>query len=145
MITVQTPPQPLVCKLAAVVSDKLEIGVAMNALAHMSLGLGTILGPDNGKMCDYVDASGNSHPSISAYPYIILKGRPGKIREAVETAKAQGIQVVDFVDTMTVGTYLEQLQRTQAAEHDALNYYGAAFFGPLEAVTALTKKFSLFR
>jgi hypothetical protein len=131
--------------LAAVISDKLEPGIAMNALAHISLGMGSLLGPDQAMMCDYQDADGTHHPSISAYPYIVLKGRPNKIREAIETAHAQDIQVVEFVNTMTIGSYTEQLQRTQTTPYAELEYYAAVFFGDVAAVSEITKKFSLFR
>lgn len=146
MITLETPAHSLTFKLAAVLNEKLETGTAMNALAHMSLGLGTLLGPDKALMCDYRDGSGISHSSISAYPYIILKGRPGKIREAVELARTQtNITVVDFIHTMTIGSYIDQLAKTAATPSTELEFYGAAFYGETEAVNALTKKFSLFR
>lgn len=145
MITSETPPQTLTKKLAAVVSEKLEPGVAMNALAHMALGLGTVLGPDEALMCDYRDSDGVSHPSISAYPFIVLRGRPNKIREAIQNAKTSGVRVVDFTNSMTIGTYTEQLERTKATSNADLEFYGAVFYGDIEAVGALTKKFSLFR
>ncbi|MDD3182012.1 MAG: DUF2000 domain-containing protein [Alphaproteobacteria bacterium] len=115
----------------------------MNALAHMSLGMGTLLGPEEALMCDHADKDSVSHPYISAYPYIVLKGRPNKIREAVEVAKAQGIQAVNFVDTMTIGSYIEQLARTKETSNQDLKFYGAVFYGEIEVVSALTKKFSL--
>ncbi len=132
-------------KIAAVVSEKIEVGTAMNAVAHMALGLGTVLGPDEALMCDYRDANGVSHQSISAYPFIVLKGRPNKIREAVDLAKEKGVQVIDFVNTMTVGTYAEQLERTSATQADQLDFYGAVFFGDAVIVSELTRKFSLYK
>jgi hypothetical protein len=132
-------------KLVAVISDKLEAGTAMNALAHMSLGLGSLLGTDEAMMCDYKDADGVSHPAISAYPYIILSGRPNKIRQAVELAKAQNIQAVDFINTMTNGSYAEQLERTKLTVNQDLEFYGAVFYGEVAAVSELTRKFSLYK
>jgi hypothetical protein len=145
MISIESPALNLTNKLVAVVSEKLDVGTAMNAIAHMSLGLGTILGPDEAMMCDYRDASGVSHPSISAYPFIILRGRPTKIREAIELAKQQEIKVVDFTSSMTVGTYLEQLERTKQTSNQELEFFGAAFYGPVAVVSELTRKFSLYR
>lgn len=145
MIVAEDAPKILTNKLVAVVSEKLEAGVAMNALAHMSLGLGTLLGPEEALMSDYKDASGISHQAISAYPFIILKGRPNKIREAVELAKAQNIRTVDFVNTMTVGSYTEQLERTKTVNNQDLEFYGAVFYGETAQISEITKKFSLFR
>ena len=145
MITLDSTPIELKSKLVAVLNEKLETGVALNALAHMALGMGTKIGPDDGLMCNYVDANGIGHPSISAYPFIVLKGRPCKIREAIDAAKNSDVQVVDFTSTMTAGTYLEQLQRTKETENSALEFYGAVFFGLVPVVSEITKKFSLYK
>ncbi len=145
MITAEDTSQILTKKLVAVISEKLETGVAMNALAHMALGMGATLGPEVSMLCDYQDGSGISHPAISAYPFIILKGRPSKIREAVTLAKEQDIQAADFVNTMTVGSYTEQLQRTKQTPNAELEFYGAVFYGDISAVSEITKKFSLFK
>ena len=121
------------------------MGVALNALAHMALGIGTRLGPDEALMCDYVDAGNTHHPSISGYPFIVLKGRPNKIREAIDAAKNAGIQTVDFTNTMTVGTYVEQLQRTKATANAELEFYGTVFYGDVVPVSEITRKFSLYK
>ena len=145
MITIDHPPVTLTKKLAAVLNEKLETGIALNALAHMALGMGTVLGPDEALMCDYADKDGAHHPSISAYPFIILKGRPTKIRDAIDAAKNSGVHVVDFTNTMTVGSYTEQLQRTKATPNAELEFYGAVFYGDFAAASELTKKFSLYK
>jgi hypothetical protein len=145
VITIDTPSIILTKKLTAVLNEKLEIGVAMNALAHMSIGMGTVLGPEEALMCNYEDADNVSHTSISAYPFIILKGRPTKIREAIQSAKYNGVIVVDFTNTMTVGSYHEQMVHTKATANSDLEFYGAVFFGEISAVNELTRKFSLFK
>jgi hypothetical protein len=96
-------------------------------------------------MCDYVDANEVRHPYISAYPFIVLKGRPAKIREAIDVAKNKDIQIINFTNTMTVGTYVEQLQRTKATPNSELEFYGAVFFGAFSEVSEITKKFSLYQ
>lgn len=145
MITLESPVINITKKLVAVISEKLETGTAMNVVAHMSLGLGAILGADEAMLCDYADASGVSHPAISAYPFIILKSRPSKMREAIDLAKEQGITTIDFVNTMTIGTYREQLERTKATATQDLELYGAVFYGEIDRVKELTRKFSLYR
>jgi Protein of unknown function (DUF2000) len=145
MITLDDSPKTLEKKLVAVLNEKLEPGVALNALAHMALGMGTVLGPIEAMMCDYVDADHTHHPSISAYPFIVLKGRPTKIREAIDAAKNGNVKVVDFTNTMTVGTYVEQLQRTKSTPNSELEFYGAVFYGDISAVSEITRKFSLYK
>jgi len=132
-------------KLVAVINKSCEPGVAMNALAHMSFGLGQLVEKDKALLCDYIDASGLSHPAISNMPFIVLSANSNKIRAAVQTARENKIICVDFTNTMTGGTYLEQLENTKKTVEENLTYYGAVFFGPWDEVTELTKKFSLWR
>jgi hypothetical protein len=50
-------------KLVAIVNKELESGVAMNALAHMSLGLGAALDGSALHLNDYIDSKGNHCPT----------------------------------------------------------------------------------
>jgi hypothetical protein len=47
--------------------------------------------------------------------------------------------------TATVGSYLEQLERTKQTKDADLIYYGVVLFGPWEKVSDLTRKFSLWK
>ncbi|GGI78365.1 DUF2000 family protein [Legionella impletisoli] len=58
---------------------------------------------------------------------------------------AENILLNDFTDTMTIGTYQEQIERTAETKEDNLIYYGIVLFGNWEKVTQLTKKCSLWR
>ena len=93
----------------------------MNALAHMCIGFGAEIGIEALRLTNYVDADGNHHPSISEMPFMILKANSNKIRGLKVLAKEAGIQCVDFTDTMTIGTYLEQLERTQRTKEADLS------------------------
>lgn len=126
-------------------NEKVEIGVAMNALAHMSIGLGSVIGKEPLHLANYVDADGESHPNISEMPFMILKTNNNKLRALRPAAQHAGIQYVDFTDTMTVGTYLEQIERTKHTKEADLIYYGVVLFGEREKVTELTRKFSLWK
>ena len=117
----------------------------MNALAHMSFGLGQIADKEKTLLSDYIDRTGSIHPAISSIPFIILSATSNKIRTAVHEAHQQNILCVDFVNTMTGGTYVEQLENTKDTLEENLTYFGAVFFGPWDMVSKLTKKFSLWR
>lgn len=132
-------------KLVAVINKSCDQGVAKNALAHMSFGLGQIVEKDKALLCDYVDGDSTLHPAISSMPFIVLSANSNKIRAAIHTAREKNILCVNFTNTMTGGTYLEQLENTKNTKEEDLQYYGAVFFGPWDAVTELTKKFSLWR
>ena len=132
-------------KLVAVMNEKVEPGIIMNALAHMCIGFGSIIGCDKLRLTNYIDGNQGSHPNISEMPFIILKANSNKIRNLKQAASELGIECVDFTDTMTSGTYLEQLERTKQTKELDLIYYGVILFGKKEKLSELTKKFSLWK
>ena len=132
-------------KLVAVLNKSLAPGKVMNALAHMCIGLGAAIGNLDLRLSDYKDADGNSHPFISEIPFIILSANSNKIRQLRQAAITKEITFNDFTDTMTIGTYQEQLERTAHTKESDLTYYGIILFGPWDIETELTRKFSLWR
>ncbi|MBA2653281.1 MAG: DUF2000 domain-containing protein [Tatlockia sp.] len=132
-------------KLVAVLNKSIEPGKVMNALAHMCIGLGSAITKDELRLSDYRDANGGSHPFISEIPFIILSDNSNKIRRLREKALAQEILLNDFTDTMTLGTYKEQIERTLQTNEENLVYYGIVLFGDWSIVSELTKKCSLWR
>jgi hypothetical protein len=132
-------------KLVAVMNEKVEPGVIMNALAHMCIGFGADIGKEPLRLTNYVDADGGSHPHISEMPFMILKANSNKIRGLRLAAIEAGIQFVDFTDTMTIGSYVEQIERTKQTKDEQLIYYGIVLFGDWQKVSELTRKFSLWK
>lgn len=132
-------------KLVSVLNKSLDPGVAMNALAHMCLGLGASIKKELLRLDLYMDAAENVYPHISQMPFMVLKGSESKIRTLEAASKAHNIHYVTFLDTMTGGSYKEQLERTQKTMPEDLTFYGISLFGPWDKVCALTKKFSLWR
>lgn len=132
-------------KLVALVNKEIESGVAMNAIAHMTIGLGTQLNNELLRLNDYKDMEGNIYPNISQMPFIILRGKSSEIRKAVNQAKEEHLKFGVFTDTMTGGTYQEQLDNTLKTPEEQLIYYGAVLFGPWEQVSLITKRFSLYK
>ncbi len=135
-------------RIVAVLNEKIEPGVALNAVAHMSFGIGAYLGKENALLSEYIDSEGNFHSRLTQMPIIILKANNNKIKETVKAAKEQGIYFVDFIDTMRLpggGTYVEQIDETKKKKFDELTYFGVMLFGPSEKVSPLTRKFSLWK
>ena len=137
--------RPFKNKLVAVLNKGIEPGRVMNALAHMCIGLGSVIGQEALRLTDYCDADGGSHPYISELPFIILSENSNKIRKLRTEAIAHHILCNDFTDTMTIGTYQEQLERTVQVKEEQLIYFGIVLFGDWDKVTELTKKCSLWR
>lgn len=117
----------------------------MNALAHMSIGLGSEVGKESLRLSEYVDGDGGRHPFISEMPFMILKANSNKIRSLRLAALEKGIRFAVFTHTMTGGTYLEQIERTGQTKEADLIYYGIVLFGPWEDVSEMTRKFSLWK
>ncbi len=132
-------------KLVAIVNKDVEVGVAMNAIAHMTIGLGAQLNNEILRLDTYQDKDGNKYPNISQMPFIILKGKSNEIKKTIHAARENNIKHGVFLNTMTGGTYLEQIDKTSETPEEQLVFYGAVLFGPWELVSQLTKKLSLYK
>lgn len=131
--------------MVAVMNKGLEPGVALNALAHMCMGLGASIGPTDLLLMDYTDKEGNPHPNISKMPLIVLRANSNKIRATRQIAIEKGITFTDYLDTMIGGTWEEQAENTRQKTDEELTYYGIMMVGEWETVGELTKKFSLWK
>lgn len=133
-------------KLVIVINEKVETGKAMNALSHAMLGFGAgAVTKEDVKLNKYDDADGGVHSNISEMPIVILKANSNKIRNLRKLAIENNLQFVDFVETMSIGTYEEEYKLTKTKKDEELNYWAIVLFGPWELVTEWTKKFSLYK
>jgi len=132
-------------KLVAVMNKNIEPGTIMNAVAHMCIGFGSAIGQEELRLTDYRDADGGSHPNISEMPFIVLRANSNKIRNLREQTIENNIRFVDFTDTMTIGTYQEQIERTAQTKDVDLEYYGIVLCGDWQKVSEMTRKFSLWK
>lgn len=138
---------PTTHKFVAVLNKKIPVGNVMNALAHATAGL-TAKYPDTDEMRfdTYIDKDGGKHVNISDNPFIILRADNSNKLRALRNALIEAdIHFTDFTDTMTVGTYAEQQERTQNTCEADLEYYAVCMFGEATKLSELTKKFSLWR
>ena len=134
-------------KLVAILNEKIGVGVVMNVLDHMAVGLGaSVENKDELRLIDYVDADGNSHANISELPFIILKAKdPNHLRELRKELIKRNVYFVDFPDFIkSIGTF-ESPEKSKQFKEENIEYYGIAIFGDWDIVTELTRKFSLWR
>lgn len=135
-------------KFAIALNKTLEPGVVLNTAAHISLGLvaaATDINKEQMKFISYIDANNIAHANISAWPLAILRGTNSELKKLRLSAQESELICIDFINTMTGGTYEEQLEKTKLVPTDELIYYGVGIFGPAEQVSLLTKKFSLWK
>mgnify|MGYP001559530893 CR=1 FL=1 len=134
-------------KFVAVLNKKIPVPILMNALGHMASGLSaSYTNIPEMRFDSYFDLDGGNHKSISDNPFIILAAdNSNKIRTLRNFLIEKNIHFVDFTSTMTVGTYIEQLQRTKETPELDLEYYGICLFGEINQINELTRKFSLWK
>lgn len=134
-------------KFVAVVNKNLEIGKALNAIAHSCAGL-VALAPEEVKekmsFIDFKDKDDSLHESISGLSLIVLRGKNGEIKKLRQQFIENNILHTDFTETMTGDTYKEQLDKTLETSNEEMQYFCLAAFGEKEVIDPLTKKFSLW-
>jgi len=134
--------------VVVVLNDKIDVGRLMNACAHLAMGFGASRGSAQRSellLLDYKDASGDSHSHISGLSLIVLRANSNQLRVLRQKAREANITCIDFLSSMTEGSYRDQLERTRCTEPENLDYFGVLLFGAAEQLRPITRKYSLFR
>jgi len=134
-------------RFIAVLNKKVGPGRIMNALGHMTAGLaGGSVKPDEMCFLQYQDKNNSIHPTISHFPFIVLKAdNSNKIRTVRNECIARRIPFSDFTSTMIIGTSQEQMDATRSTSEEELEYYGIVMFGSTDMLKEFTGKFSLYQ
>ena len=134
-------------KFVAVVNKNLEIGKAMNAIAHSCAGL-VGMAPNELKekmsFIDFIDKDGQIHKSISGLSLIVLRWKNGELKKLRESFIENNVLFTDFTEAMTGDTYKEQLDKTLETSNENMNYFCITAFGEKEILDPLIRKFSLW-
>ena len=138
--------EPFENKLVVVLNKNIETGRAMNAIAHMALGLGHCAeDKEKLRLQDYKDADGQIHPNISDIPFIVLRANATQIRNLRKLAAENEVSYTDFTNTMIGETYVDQHENTAKTKEIDLEYFGICMLGDWNTLTEMTKKLSLWR
>ena len=147
MLDFENLPDENTKRFIAILNKKIDTGRLFNALGHMTAGLVNQI-DDIDDLCflKYTDMDGGEHPSISHYPFIILKAdNSNQIRKVRDNLISLEIPFTDFVSTMILGTSEEQIRVTAQTPEDDLDYFGICMFGNTAELKSFTSKFSLFK
>ena len=135
-------------KFVVILNKKIAPGAALNAASHM---VASLMAKASGehrefmKFLDYIDGDGQNH-LVSSLSLIVLRAdNSNNLRKARYKAIENDILHVDFTESMTGDTYVEQMERTKNIPEGELNYYGLCMFGLKEKINPITSKFSLWR
>ncbi len=135
-------------RIVIVLNEKIEAGRIINAASHLALGFGASASEATRtaiNLQDYKDGDGRSHANISGLGLVVLKANGSQLRTLKARADEAGVTTWDFLETMTGGSYIEQLERTKSLPSESLEYFGVLLFGTRDRLDPLTKKFSLFK
>jgi hypothetical protein len=133
-------------KFVAVINRKQPLPIAMNALAHSSLGIcGKLLDIDH--LLDYPNESSGFLAKISEFPFIILEAKNGnQIKTLMESVKMDSTLFYNVFTTSMIGaSAAEQIAATAVADGVGLEFVTIVLFGDREKIDPLTKKFSLLK
>lgn len=133
-------------KVVIVLNSKIENGVALNVVGHLSASFGHYANDHMGRK-QYVDGSGDIHTGISKYPIIITKVKPGKLKNTVTIAKSiNDLFVCDYPSIMFDTGHDDELAKAlESTNEDDITYYGLLIFGNRKTVDDLCGKFSLWK
>ncbi len=134
-------------KTVALLSTELDISTALNIVGHLSVAIGAACGDELIHSARYVDASGCSHLGVSAWPFIVLKTRPAKLRAALEHVRSMpGLVFADYPrQVLTTSTDPELASALAVAADRDLEYLGLMAHGPSDDINAVFGKFSLVK
>jgi hypothetical protein len=132
-------------KCTFVVDGDLPVGLAMNAVAALSLTVGKLTDGIIGE--DVKDADGVLHHGITSIPLPILRGDRAALRDIVlKSAEFPDVLVVDFTDVaQSSRSYDEYTERTSGITTAELPCIAVAVCGSKSAVNKLSGSLPLYR
>ncbi|MFK4083076.1 DUF2000 domain-containing protein [Kribbella sp. NPDC020789] len=132
-------------KMVVVISADSPAGVALNTAALLGVGLGHRHADTVG--ADTVDAGGNPHTGMSAYPIPVLKATPERLHELRAQAAARDDVAVHDMNQIAqqARTYQQFSETLSGTKPEDIEYLGLALYGPRQAVDSLTGALALYR
>lgn len=123
-------------KLALIIDNNLEIGLAANTAAVLALSVGAqhpeLIG------ADLTDGSGQPHIGITNIPIPVLGTDSVTLTSLVQKLQGTGVELVSFSKiAQSIHSYEEYASKLKATPGEEIEYSGIALFGPQKAVNSL--------
>lgn len=133
-------------KIVGIIATNTDATVALNVIGHLSIAIGKYSDDDIMGKPLITDKSGVNHLGISKFPFIVTKVKAGKLKLAIEKAKANpNLLVADYPkDMLETRTDDELVASINAKENEQLEYLGAIIYGNTKDVNEITGKFQLW-
>lgn len=134
-------------QLAVILNKNIETGRLLNAASHAVSGfIGTLGNPAALHYLEYRDQTGEFDAVISHHPTIILRGGDSKeLLKAYRKANESHLPTNVFIETMTLGPSLEEIEIVKGKQIDELEFWGVVLFGKTGDVQKVTKDYQLFQ
>lgn len=123
-------------KLALVINQDLEVGLAANTAAVLTLSVGAQHPELIGK--NLVDGSGQDHIGITNIPIPVLCADGNTLTALVQKLKNTEVELVSFSKiAQSIHSYEEYASKLKETPGDKILYSGIALYGPAKAVNSL--------
>ncbi|MFG6319489.1 MAG: DUF2000 domain-containing protein [Clostridia bacterium] len=134
-------------KIVGIIASNVEPEVALNVIGHLAISIGKYSDAEIMGEPTISDKSGIEHLGISKFPFIVTKVKAGRLRTAIEMAKANPkLLVADYPkDMLDTRTDEELVNSINSKENEKLEYLGAIIYGETQDVNEITGKFQLWR
>ena len=134
-------------KIVGIIATNVDPSVALNVIGHLAIAIGKYSSSEIMGQPIITDKSNINHLGISRFPFIVTKVKAGKLRTAIDKAKANpNLLVADYPkDMLDTRTDDELVAAIANKENDQLEYLGAIIYGDTNDVNEITGKFQLWK
>ena len=134
-------------KIVGIIATNVDASIALNVIGHLAIAIGKYSDSEIMGKPIITDKSNINHLGISQFPFIVTKVKAGKLRTAIDKAKANpNLLVADYPkDMLDTRTDDELVASISNKENEQLEYLGAIIYGNTDDVNEITGKFQLWR
>jgi len=134
-------------KIVGIIATNVDVSIALNVIGHLAIAIGKYSDSEIMGQPIITDKSNINHLGISQFPFIVTKVKAGKLRTAIDKAKANpNLLVADYPkDMLDTRTDDELVASISNKENEQLEYLGAIIYGNTDDVNEITGKFQLWK